>query len=131
VDTSLSAEDVAVSIERILLDEATRVANSVEDGVAAFEAELMAMEQRKMETEVELKTAKLARTRLLDFRPRLGHGFQCPTAGFKTKRNLRLRPSIARGVHPVLGMRDFFEHKLNECGGLGSRQADLLIGRLA
>ena len=27
-------------------------------------------------------------------------------------------------------VRDFFEHKLNECGGFGSRQADLLIDRL-
>ena len=27
-------------------------------------------------------------------------------------------------------VRDFFEHKLNECGGFGSLQADLLTDRL-
>ena len=78
-----------MSIEKILLDEAAGMADSLEGGVAALEAELMAVEQRRIETEAELKTAKQARTRLLDFRPRLGTVTNAPTAGFKTKRNLR------------------------------------------
>ncbi len=79
-----------MSVEGILLDEATRVASSLEGGVVILEAELLAFERRKIETEARLKTAKLARTRLLDFRPRRGEGYQCPFVGFKTKRNLRL-----------------------------------------
>ncbi len=67
-----------MSLEKILLDEATCMANRLEGGVAALEAELLAIEQRKIETEAELKAAKLARTRLLDFRTRLEHGYQCP-----------------------------------------------------
>jgi hypothetical protein len=78
-----------MSIEKILLDEAARMADSLEGGVVTLELELVAIEQRRIETEAELNAAKLARTRLLDFRPRLGHGYQCPTAGFRTKRNLR------------------------------------------
>ena len=42
------------------------MADSLEGGVAALEAELVAIEQRRIETEAELKAAKLARTRLLD-----------------------------------------------------------------
>jgi hypothetical protein len=67
-----------MSIEKILLDEAARMADSLEGGMATLELELVAVEQRRIETEAELRTAKLARTRLLDFRPRLGHGYQCP-----------------------------------------------------
>ena len=55
-----------MSIEKILLDEAAHMADSLEGGVAALEAELVAIEQRRIETEAELKAAKLARTRLLD-----------------------------------------------------------------
>jgi hypothetical protein len=46
-----------MSIEKILLDEATRVANSLEDGVVTLEAGLAAFEQCKIETEAELKTS--------------------------------------------------------------------------
>jgi hypothetical protein len=74
-----------MSIEKILLDEATRVVNSLEDGVVTLEAELAAFEQRKLETEAELKTAKLARTRLLDFRPRRGQGYQCARCWLQTE----------------------------------------------
>jgi hypothetical protein len=85
-----------VSIEKILLDEAARVANSLEGGVVTLEAELVAIEQRPIETEAELKTAKLARTRLLDFRPRLGHGYQCPRCWLQneTQSMLSLVPNV-------------------------------------
>jgi hypothetical protein len=85
-----------MSIEKILLDEAARMADSLEGGVAALEAELVAMEQRRMETEVELKTAKLARTRLLDFRPRLGHGYQCPHCWIQNENAIYAEPSGQR-----------------------------------
>ena len=78
-----------MSIEKILLDEAARMADSLEGGVAALEAELVAMEQRRIETEAELKAAKLARTRLSIFGHAWGTVTNAPTAGFKTKRNLR------------------------------------------
>ena len=85
-----------MSIEKILLDEAARMANSLEGGVAVLEAELVAMEQRRIETEAELKTAKQARTRLLDFRPRLGHDYQCPHCWIQneTQSTLRLVASV-------------------------------------
>ena len=81
-----------MSIEKILLDEAARMANSLEGGVAALEAELVAMEQRRIETEAELKAAKLARTRLLDFRPRLGQGYQCPHCWIQNEAQSTLSP---------------------------------------
>jgi len=59
-----------MSTEENLLDEATRVATSLEGGLAILEVELLAFERRKIETEAKLKPARLARTRLLDFRPR-------------------------------------------------------------
>ena len=59
---------------------------------AALEAELVAMEQRRIETEAELKAAKLARTRLLDFRPRLGHGYQCPHCWIQNETQSTLSP---------------------------------------
>ena len=81
-----------MSIEKILLDEAARMANSLEGGVAALEAELVAMEQRRIETEAELKAAKLARTRLLDFRPRLARGYQCPHCWIQNETQSTLSP---------------------------------------
>jgi hypothetical protein len=81
-----------MSIEKILLDDTARMANSLEGGVAALEAELVAIEQRRIETEAELKTAKLARTRLLDFRPRPGHGYQCPHCWIQNETQSTLRP---------------------------------------
>jgi primosomal protein N' len=81
-----------MSIEKILLDEAAGMADSLEGGVAALEAELMAVEQRRIETEAELKTAKQARTRLLDFRPRLGHGYQCPHCWLQNETQSALSP---------------------------------------
>jgi hypothetical protein len=42
-----------MSVEGILLDEATRVASSLEGGVVILEAELLAFERRKIETEGE------------------------------------------------------------------------------
>jgi hypothetical protein len=85
-----------MSIEEILLDEATRVATSLEGGVAILEVELLAFERRKIETEAKLKTAKLARTRLLDFRPRQGEGYQCPRCWVETETRSTLRqvPSV-------------------------------------
>jgi hypothetical protein len=81
-----------MSIEKILLDEAAGMADSLEDGVAALEAELVTADQRRIETEAELKAAKLARTRLLDFRPRLGHGYQCPHCWIQNQRQSTLSP---------------------------------------
>ena len=81
-----------MSIEKILLDEAARMADSLEGGVVTLELELVAIEQRRIETEAELKTAKLARTRLLDFGHAWGTVTNAPTAGFKTKRNRRSAP---------------------------------------
>ena len=81
-----------MSIEKILLDEAAGMADSLEGGVAALEAELVAMEQRRIETEAELKAAKLARTRLLDFRPCLGHGYQCPHCWIQNETQSTLSP---------------------------------------
>jgi hypothetical protein len=81
-----------MSIEKILLDEAAHMADSLEGGVATLELELVAIEQRRIETEAELKTAKLARTRLLDFRPRLGHGLQCPHCWIQNEMQSPLRP---------------------------------------
>ncbi len=81
-----------MTIEKILLEQATCMANSLEGGVATLEAELLVIERRKIETEAELKGAKLARTRLLDFRPRLAHGFQCPRCWIENERQSALRP---------------------------------------
>ena len=78
-----------MSIEKILLDEAAHMADSLEGGVAILELELVAIEQRRIETEAELKAAKLARTRLLIFGRAWGTVTNAPTAGFKTKGNLR------------------------------------------
>ena len=79
-----------MSVEGILLDEATGVATSLEGGVAILEAELLAFGRRKIETQARFKTAKLARSRLLDFQPRRGERvINAIFAGFKTKRNLR------------------------------------------
>jgi hypothetical protein len=47
----------AAYIEKVLLDEANRIANGLEGGVAALEAELVAIEQRRIETEAELMPA--------------------------------------------------------------------------
>jgi lysine 2,3-aminomutase len=44
----------------------------------AVMAELAAIDQRVAEINAEIRQAKLARQRLLDFRPRLGSEFQCP-----------------------------------------------------
>ena len=68
------------------------MADSLEGGVATLELELVAIEQRRIETEAELKTAKLARTRLLDFRPRLGHGYQCPHCWIQNQTQSTLSP---------------------------------------
>ena len=46
--------------------------------VAVLEAELAAIDQRVAEVNAEIKDAKLARTRLLDFRAQIGADFQCP-----------------------------------------------------
>ena len=81
-----------MSIEKILLDEAARMADSLEGCVATLELELVAVEQRRLETEAELKAAKLARTRLLDFRPRLGHGYQCPHCWIQNQTQSPLSP---------------------------------------
>ena len=46
---------------------------------------------------------------------------------------VRLREAIDNpedGLILLQAVRDFFEHKLNQCRAFGSRQADLLIGRL-
>jgi hypothetical protein len=85
-----------MSVEGILLDEATRVASSLEGGVAILEVELLAFERHKLETEAKLKTAKLARTRLLDFRPRRGHDYQCPFCWLQneTQSTLNSVPSV-------------------------------------
>ncbi len=80
-----------MSIEKVLLDEAACTANRLEGGVAALEAELLAIEQRRIETEAELKAARLARTRLLDFRPRLEHGYQCPHCWIENEMQSTLR----------------------------------------
>ena len=42
-----------MSVEEILLDEATRVATSLEGGLAILEVELLAFERRKIETEAK------------------------------------------------------------------------------
>jgi primosomal protein N' len=81
-----------MSIEKILLDEAARMADSLEGGVVTLEAELVAMEQRRIETEAELKTAKHAQTRLLDFRPRQGHSYQCPHCWLQNETQSTLSP---------------------------------------
>jgi hypothetical protein len=81
-----------MSIEKILLDEAARMADSLEGCVATLELELVAVEQRRLETEAELKAARLARTRLLDFRPRRGHGYQCPHCWIQNQTQSTLSP---------------------------------------
>ena len=68
------------------------MADSLEGGVAALEAELVAMEQRRIETEAELKTAKLARTRLLIFGHAWGTVTNAPTAGFQNETQSTLSP---------------------------------------
>ena len=72
------------------------MADSLEGGVATLELELVAIEQRRIETEAELKAAKLARTRLLDFRPRLGHGYQCPHCWISKPNAISAEPSGQR-----------------------------------
>jgi len=67
-----------MDIDRVLLDEAANTVQNLEDGVAVLEAELAAIDQRVAEINAEIRQAKLARQRLLDFRPRLGSEFQCP-----------------------------------------------------
>jgi hypothetical protein len=57
------------------LDEADHIAKSLEGDTAALQAELLAIERRKIEMDVEFEEAKLARMRLLDFRPRIGPDF--------------------------------------------------------
>jgi len=81
-----------MSIEEILSDEATRVATSLEGGLPILEVELLAFERRRIETEAKLKTAKLARTRLLDFRPRRGEGYQCPLCWLQNETQSTLSP---------------------------------------
>ena len=67
-----------MDIDRVLLDEAANTVQNLEDGVAVLEAELAAIDQRVAEINAEIRQAKLARQRLLDFRPRVGPDFQCP-----------------------------------------------------
>ena len=84
-----------MSIEKILLDEAAAMADSLEGGVAALEAELMAVEQRRIETEAELKTAKQARTRLLDFPATSGRRLSMPFL-LASKRNAKYATASAQ-----------------------------------
>jgi hypothetical protein len=67
-----------MDIDRVLLDEAANTAQNLEDGVAVLEAELAAIEQRVAEINAEIRQARLARQRLLDFRPQVGSEYQCP-----------------------------------------------------
>ena len=67
-----------MDIDRVLLDEAANAVQRLEEGVAVLEAELAAIDQRVAEINAEIKDAKLARTRLLDFRAQIGADFQCP-----------------------------------------------------
>ena len=67
-----------MDIDRVLLDEAANTVQRLEEGVAVLEAELAAIDQRVAEINAEIKDAKLARTRLLDFRALIGADFQCP-----------------------------------------------------
>jgi len=67
-----------MDIDRVLLDEAANTVRNLEDGVVVLEAELAAIEQHVAEINAEIRQAKLARQRLLDFRPRVGSDFQCP-----------------------------------------------------
>jgi hypothetical protein len=62
---------------------------------AATETEL-AFERRKIETEAKLKPARLARTRLLDFRPRRRDEYQCPFCWLQneTQSTLNSVPSV-------------------------------------
>ena len=67
-----------MDIDRVLLDEAANAVQRLEEGVAVLEAELAAIDQRVAEINAEIKDAKHARTRLLDFRAQIGADFQCP-----------------------------------------------------
>jgi hypothetical protein len=79
-----------MSVEGILLDEATRVASSLEGGVVILEAELLAFERRKIETEARLKTANW-REPVFSISGHAGaRVISALFVGFKTKRNLRL-----------------------------------------
>jgi hypothetical protein len=57
------------------LDEADHIAKSLEGDAAALQAELLAIDRRKIEMDAEFEETKLARMRLLDFRPRIGPDF--------------------------------------------------------
>ena len=67
-----------MDIDRVLLDEAANAVQRLEEGVAVLEAKLAAIDQRVAEINAAIKDAKLARTRLLDFRAQIGADFQCP-----------------------------------------------------
>jgi hypothetical protein len=67
-----------MDIDRVLLDEAASTVQRLEEGVAVLEAELAAIDQRVAEINGEIRDAKLARQRLLDFRAQIGPDFQCP-----------------------------------------------------
>ena len=67
-----------MDIDSVLLDEAANTVRRLEEGVTVLEAELAAIDQRVAEINAEIKDAKLARPRLLDFRARIGADFQCP-----------------------------------------------------
>ena len=67
-----------MDIDRVLLDEAANTVQRLEEGVAVLEAELAAIDQRVAEINGEIRDAKLARQRLLDFRAQIGSDFQCP-----------------------------------------------------
>jgi hypothetical protein len=81
-----------MDIETILLQHAADMAKSLEGGTAALQAELRALERRKIEIDAELEAAKLARQRLLEYRPRLGPDFQCPHCWVESETRSTLVP---------------------------------------
>jgi hypothetical protein len=77
-----------MSIEKILSDEATRVANSLEGGVATLEAELVAVSNAESKQRRSLKRRSWQEPAFSTFDHAWGMVANALVAGFKMKCNL-------------------------------------------